>query len=304
MIKKIFLGLLLVLFSLVGWFFIATYINYKKDPDTGKNFLKPQLRKLTVTMHEITAKQMVMTLGLVIKHNLPIGFKADSMRYEIYIADTLVMKQTYAHRVHIKAGDTTFIPLPVTFNYKDFANVLKKLENKGEDSVEYKIKTSFYSHSLWKKTFNLTLNKLMPLFHIPEISSGGIQLDSLNFKRAALKANIHFRNRNPFAIVFRSIEFEIEIEGNELIKGKKATPTTIPMQGATDFNIPVIIPFKESRKSLWDLLTKGGKTAYKVKLIYRLKSEKKTLDNIKVTVNLSDTLKSTIDLIKEKRKKK
>jgi len=236
-------------------------------------------------------------------NHIPIGFTADSLQYELFISDVSVMRNTWNKGLKVKGSDTSVIALPVTIYYDDLDKVLKKMEAGNRDSVEYRLEATVHTNFFWKKKFDFTIKRFWPLVYIPEVKNNGISVDSINLKRAVLIFNAGIINKNFFDIKIRNLDYELEMEDNEAVTGRVNGVTHIKANATTHIDIPVRIAFKESRKSLGDLITKGGRAAYSLKLIFTVESKKNVADESRVVITLQDTLRSTANVIKERRKK-
>lgn len=303
MFKKILLVILVIFLLVAGWFLIRTYQAYKKDTDPGKTFFGPQLSHTVVNVKEVTAERADMVVYMRMNNHIPIGFNADSLQYELFINNVSVMRNTWNKGLKVKASDTSVVALPVTVYYDDLDKVLKKMENRNRDSVEYRMKATVYTNFFWKKKFDLTIKRYWPLVYIPEVQNNGISIDSVNLKRAVLIFNAGIINKNLFNIKVRNLDYEFALEDNEVVTGRMDDIINIKANATTHIDIPVRVDFKESRKSLGDLITKGGKAAYTMRLIFYVESKKNVADDSRVVITLADTLRSTAKVIKERRKK-
>lgn len=300
MVKKILLGALIIITLLAGGFLMWRYVGYKKDKNPNKTFLAPRLELAVVNVKEMTDEKTVMTVDMLIKNQLPFGFKIDSLQYEIFIKDTAVVKSTHSEPVQIKGADSSVVTLPITIYNNTLVSVLKNSENEGLDSVEYKISATFYTDIIFKKEFNINIKRYYPLVFIPKVKIGKIEVDSLSFKRAKLAVYATVDNKNIFDIKVKDVDYEFGIENNEPVKGTLAGLTNIARQSTTDIEIPVEVNFKESSRSLWDLLKQGRDVNYTLTLIFKIDSEKNVMQNSKVVFVNKGTVKTLMKLARKK----
>jgi LEA14-like dessication related protein len=303
MLRNILLVLLVVFLLAAGWFLLRTYQAYKSDTDPDKTFFGPRLSHTTVDIREVTAERADMLVYMRLNNHVPIGFTADSLEYELFISDVSVMRNTWNKGMKVKGSDTSVIGLPVTIYYDDLDKVLKKMEARNRDSVEYRMEATVHTRFFLKKRFDFTIKRYWPLVYIPEVKNNGISIDSLNLKRAALIFNAGIVNKNFFDIKIRNLDYEFELEDNEMVTGRIEGLTAIKANATTDIDVPVRLSFKEARQSLGELIKKGGGAAYTLRLIFTVESKKNVADDTRVSVTLKDTVRSTAEIIKERRKK-
>lgn len=295
----LFLLLLVVVGTFLGW----RYVQYANDPDPGKTFLIPRVKAVRVEITSLTSTNSDMVAHLRIKNHLPFSIKVDSIHYKIFVDGTEVLHNNYGQSLRLKGSDSTAIKIPMTLLIQDFKAIVKKNELAGIDSVDYEMQVSFYTNILISKKTALVFTETLPLYHFPELKLENVEVDSLNLKRAALRFHVGMYNGNAFTIKPKNISYRLVIEDHEPIEG------TIPAkdlkaQSTTYFEMPISIPFREARKTLFDLLEKNNEGTYSLQLTFTLDSESDLLSNSRVTLEGSGKIRSMLKSKKEERKKK
>ena len=299
MIKKILLTLLFLFIAIITAFFIWRYVSYARDKDPHKTFLVPRLELSLVEISSLTSEKTEMTAKMLIKNQMPLSFTADSLQYRVFINDVEVMKSHYKKSITLKSEDSSLISLPVTIFNHDFISVLKFNELKNIDSVEYRLEASFYTDIVFRKKFNVDIKRLLPIIYIPEVKAEHIKIDSLNFSRAAIQLLVSIKNKNGFPLKSKNIAYEFSIEGNKWIKGIISGITDINEKSVTELQIPVRISFKEVSKTLFDLLKKGNKVNYKLRLVFGIESENNMMRKTKVILENSGSVNSLMKDVKK-----
>ena len=292
MAKKIFLTLGCLIVCLAGFFLIWRYIGYSRDKDSNKRFLLPRVELSKIEISSITSEKMEMTANILIKNEIPISFKVDSLQYRILINGREVMKDHYKKSIDLKSSDTSLISLPITIFSHDLASVLKSNERENNDSVEYSFKVSFFTSLIFRKHFNIDIEKYLPLVYIPEIKTNHIEIKSLNFSRADIQLHLSIENRNVFPIKAKDIAYQLSIEDNQLIKGTIPGLTDIKAKSNTELTIPFTVSIKEAGKTFFELLKKGSDVKYKLHLLFRIDSDENLVKNSKVVIESAGSLKS------------
>jgi LEA14-like dessication related protein len=300
MARKIFLTLGGLIVCLVGSFLVWRYIGYKHDKDRNKRFLLPRVELSKIEINSITSEKMEMTANILIKNQIPISFKADSLQYRIFIGGKEVMKDYYKRSIDLKSNDTSLILLPITIFNHDLGSVLKANEREHNDSVEYRFQVSFYTNLIFRKQFKIDIKKYLPLIHIPEIKTDRIEIKTLNFARADIQLHLSIENQNTFPLKAKDLAYQLAIEDNKLIKGTIPGLTDIKAKSETELTIPFTISFKEVGKTLFNLLKKGSNVKYKLHLLFRIESDDKLVKNSKVVIESAGSLKSILKTAKNK----
>jgi len=299
MIKKILLITLLLFLALVAAFFIWRWINYSNDPDPYKTFLLPKVEMSVVEINSISAEKSEVTSNLLVKNQFPFRFTADSFEYRLYINDALISKTRYKKSITLEPNDSSWITLPLAVYIHDLDSLIDANEQRKIDSVEYRLYTSFYTHIPFRKNFDITVKRFLPLIHIPKVEVVHLEVDSLNLSRASLVVQTVIENGNVFPIKVKEIKYEFRIQENEWVEGVIPGLTVIREKGTTLLELPVRISFKEVSKTLFDLLKKGRNVGYDLKLNFRLKSDLNSMDNATVIVKNSGSVKSLLKARKE-----
>lgn len=299
MTKKILLTILFLIIAGLAVFFIWRFVGYKRDTSPHKTFLLPRVELFVVEITSLTAEKTEMTVKVILKNQLPIAFTADSVQYSIFINGVEVIKSHHKKTITLESNDTSWISLPLTIQNHHLKSILKASERKDIDSVEYRLHATFFTDIIFKKKFDVDVTRLLPLIYIPELTSKHIQVDSLNFSRAAIQLNVSIRNQNVFPIKAKNIAYKFAIEDHEWIEGVIPGITDIKKQSVTELQIPIRVSFKEVSKTLFDLLKKGKNVKYKLHLTFRIDSENHSVMNSKVILESSGSVKSLMKAAKE-----
>ncbi len=300
MIKKILFTLLSLFVAIIFVFFIWRYVGYARDKDPYKTFLMPRVELSQIEITSITNEKVEMTAKIVIENHIPLSFTADSLQYVISIDSVDVIKDHYKKSVTLKSDGDSWISLPVTILKHDLTTVLENNKQKNVDSVEYRLKASFYTNILFKKKFSVNIGRLLPLIYIPEVKADHIKVNSINFSRAAIHLIISINNQNAFPYKAKNLAYAFSIENNKWIKGTIPGITDIKAKSVTELRIPMRISFKEVGETLFDLLKKGNKVKYELHLTFRSESENNMLKNSKVIIVSSGTVNSLMKAAKNK----
>lgn len=299
MAKKFLLTVLFLMIASVAVFFIWRFIGYKQDKSPYKTFLLPRVELSIIEITSLTEEKTEMTVKVILKNHLPFSFTADSLQYHIFINGVEVIKNHHKKTITLESNDTSWISLPLTLQNHHLKSILKASERKDLDSVEYRLHAIFFTDIVFRKRFDVDIKRLLPLIYIPELTTKHIEVDSLNFSRAAILLNVSIKNQNVFSIKAKNIAYKFAIEDHEWIEGIIPGVTDIKEQSVTEIQIPVNVSFKEVSKTLFDLLKNGKNVKYKLDLRFRIDAESHSVMNSKVILQSLGSMKSLLKAVKK-----
>lgn len=260
----------------------------------------PRVELSVVKITSLSADSTDILLNLRVKNDLPIRFIADSLVYDFFINDVEIVKGRDIHSIKLSRNDSSWISIPITILSEKLKDILKANKRNNADSVEYRLRTSFYTNIIFKKKLDVDIKKVLPLIYIPEMEAEHIKVDSLNFNRAAVELLVNIKNQTLFAIQAKDIAYRFAIEDNEWIVGVIPGLTDIKADDTTSLEIPLRISFKEAGNTLFELLEKGENVKYKLHLILKIESENKMIKDGEVILESSGTVKSLLKEVKSK----
>jgi LEA14-like dessication related protein len=296
--KKTLLIILLLLVLLISGLLLWRYINYRQDSDPYKSFFLPRVGMSIIEITSLTSEKTEMNIRVLIKNILPFNFTADSFQYQLYINDAEIMKSRYSKSISLNANDSSWIMLPVTVFNNDADSLIDANERRKIDSAEYRMHASFYTDILFNKKFNVMIRRYLPLIHIPDLHVEKIDVDSLNTKRAYIIVHAVVKNDNVFDLKFKDYSYELQIEDHEWVKGTIPGLTEIKAKSTTALNVPVRISLKETGRTTFKLLKKGGDVKYNLVLNLIVETENDMIKNTKAIVRSKGNVKSLVKFAK------
>ena len=298
--KKIILSIIgvVLLFGL-----IYLIVRFQQSDKELADYVMPQIQLAQMQITSLTADRADMQLDVVIDNPAPMGLHIDSLYYIVSIEDNEVVASTYPDAVQIEANDTTTISLPLTIYYDTLQSVLEALEQQGKDSVVYKVNATIFSDMdiIPKDSFDVEVEKLLPLIRIPEINVTDLSVEDIGFSGATIVVEALVDNKNIFPFSFENIHYSLQIEDNEAIEGNKPEAINIPAKDTAQVTIPVEIDFGEMGKGLIDLIRKGDDLTYDFILKTVLISDEHILQESEITLHATGSLEELKDVVKEQK---
>lgn len=298
-VKRIFLFIIVLPFILIGAFFFVRYLGYLKDPDPEKTFILPHLELAVFSVTNMDEEKTDVTASLLIDNPMPIGFTADSISYEIFITGKSVAKSSHRKSVTVKGADTSWIVVPVTLYTEKLVNILEANEAKGVDSVDYEIRAAFYTDLVFKRKFDITVKRKLPLVHIPEAKVTKIEIDPAGLSDLQLYVHTRIENKNVFALRSEDITYQFSVAGHPWVKGTEPVSIDIPPHSTAEVVFPVKIQLKEVGATAFTLLKKRKNIDYNFELNLRLGYEENVLSNSVIVVKSKGVISELVDVVRK-----
>ncbi|MDJ1493516.1 LEA type 2 family protein [Cytophagaceae bacterium DM2B3-1] len=301
--------LVLILVLAGGYLVFRWQQRSQKDPEA--TFIKPRIEMVGMQILHIDKDYTKGNMKILIDNPAPVGFEADSLAYQLYIAGVKVVQSSYPKHVDINSNDSSLIILPVTIKNEELIQTLKQLEQKGLDSTEYTAKANIYTDLpfLKKKPVELEVSKKLPLLRLPELKLVDADLDKLGFKQTKYSVRTEITNKNVFSFVLHNARFQVNLNGEKFTEGTMPEVVNIPAKGKATIEVPMSIKPNQLMETGIDLLKKDKKNTYLFVFEANLvdKEDNKMFDNSKLKMessgDLRELIKNTREVIKENKKK-
>ena len=280
---------------------LGAYIWYQRlqrnataDGGPYDNTLKPRLEMSRVSITDISKEAISLNLHLLIDNPLPVSFTAHQLDYSLAIAGQEVMHDAYKKPISIKSGDSTVVTLPVKLLGEKLVKTLKRLEDKGIDSTDYTVRSSFALDVplLGKKTFAVTTVKKLPVLYIPQVNVDDIDLGHIGLGHTDLAAKVSIENKNKFSINLTNVHYTVKIDGKLISEGDPNGPVLIKKQATTPVVFPVTMKPGKALGLLPKALFDKKDTPYEVYFTAKIKDKggNPMIDDSKIASTITGTL--------------
>lgn len=147
------------------------------------------------------------------------------------------------------------LTLPITLKAQTLLAVLKDLENRGVDSTNYRVQTTFDLDVpiLGERTFTIDQTRRLPAYFIPKVTVADIDFGKLSLKSMDVAAKVNIVNKNKFALSITDTHYSISIDGKQIAEGDQEEPVLIRKQATT----PVVFPATVKPGQAFGLLPKA-----------------------------------------------
>jgi LEA14-like dessication related protein len=298
-VKRILVFIIVLPFILIGLFFMVRYLGYLKDPDPDKTFILPHLELAVFNVTNMNEVKTDVDARLLIDNPMPVGFTADSISYEIFITGQSIAKSSHRKSARIKGADTSWIVVPLTLYTEKLVNILEANEAKGVDSVDYEIRAAFYTDLVFKRQFDITVKRKLPLLYIPEVEVTKIEIDPDGLTELRLFVHTRIENKNVFDIESEDIVYQFSVAGHPWVKGTEPVSVEIPANSTAEVVFPVKVQLKEVGATAFTLLKNRRNIGYDLELSLRLGYEEDVLSNSIIVIKSKGVISELVDVVRK-----
>lgn len=253
-----------------------------------------------IKINEITREETDLEASLKLMNPLPVTVHFDSVTYNLYINQKLVLQSTYAKPFKLNGSDSTIITIPVVIKNQALAAKLNELENNNTDSADYTLEGKLFLKLpvLKDRIHRFHISRKLPALRIPKITLSKISIKKLRLKHSILEIHATIENNNVFSMNFRHIRYRIALDGDSLIRGQVDTLIALKAKSKNDLVFPVDLNLKETAEAVFNYLLKPEKTTYKIVLQTTLSSEHNVLKNSRLRIENEGKLSEIKELTK------
>lgn len=251
------IALAIVLIGFVGAYVWYSRLKNEAESEGGAydGTLKPRVELSRFDFTDISDDAITMNMYVLIDNPLPVEFKARRVNYSFLINNKEVVKDSYDKTIQLKSKDSTTIALPAKLLAEKMTNVLKDIEARGDDSTNYRLRTTFDLDVpiLGERTFTIDETRRLPTYHIPKIKVEEIDFGKLSLKEMDVAAKVNIINRNKFPYNITDAHYTVTINGKQIAEGDQKEPIVVKKQSTT----PVVFPVTVKPGQMLGLLPKA-----------------------------------------------
>lgn len=251
------IALAIVLIGFVGAYVWYSRLKNEAASEGGAydGTLKPRVELSRFDFTDISDDAITMNMYVLIDNPLPVEFKARRVNYSFLINNKEVVKDSYDKTIQLKSKDSTTIALPAKLLAEKMTNVLKDIEARGDDSTNYRLRTTFDLDVpiLGERTFTIDETRRLPTYHIPKIKVEEIDFGKLSLKEMDVAAKVNIINRNKFPYNITDAHYTVTINGKQIAEGDQEEPILVKKQSTT----PVVFPVTVKPGQMLGLLPKA-----------------------------------------------
>jgi len=226
------------------------------------NVKEPNARIKKVKITNLSLKKADLLFDIAVENPNNLGIHLSGMEYDLLLNGVSFLKGNKQSDLEIKANRIANIDIPISLSYKEVRDVVKSFANL--DTIPYRLDLKIGVNLPVLGTIQVPVSKSgsFPNFKMPEISLDGIQLDKIKFSGADLNFKINIKNPNTFGFITNNLNYNLDVNGKNWIKGLLDSPIQIKKRSQQTINVPVSLDFFEMGSAVYQLLTGDSKLNY------------------------------------------
>ncbi len=258
------------------------------------NVQEPKASVENVKLTDLSLSKADLLFDIAVENPNPLGVHLSGMDYNFLINGASFIKGQKEDKLDIKANGKANISIPLSLTYSEIHKAVKSFADLDTVPYQLKLKIGVNLPVLGDIKIPVTKSGSFPNLRLPEISLKKIKLDKIGFSCADLKLMLDIKNPNAVSFVTRNLNYDLEVNGKNWIKGKIDKALKINKKAKQTVSIPVTLNFLEMGGAVYQMLSGGSKLEYHLTGKSDFSSDFKLLK----TFSLPFDKKGKIDLIK------
>jgi len=258
------------------------------------NIQEPKASVENVKLTGLSLKTVDLLFDIAVENPNPLGVHLSGLDYNLLINEASFLKGQKNDKLDIKANGKANIQIPLSLTFAEIHKAVKSFADL--DTVPYQLDLKIGVNLPVLGNIKIPLSKkgTFPNLKMPEISLKSIKLNSIGFSGADLKFMIDIKNPNALSFVTSNLNYDLEVNGKNWIKGKIDKAVKIKKKAKQTVSIPVKLNFLEMGSAVYKMLSGDSKLEYHLKGKSDFSSDFKLLKSF----SLPFDKKGKIDLIK------
>lgn|GEM_PF-5491498 len=283
--------LILLLIGIVKWY---RFRQGEKYP----TLLEPRLEFMVAHINQISKEETDMEASMLVKNPLPVGITFDSISYQLYINQKLVVKSAYADAFHLNGNDSTMLSFPIIIRNKVLFEELDRLKENNTDSADYTVEGKIYPGLPGAKDrfFKFHISRKLPALRIPEIKVTKIRIKKIGMKHTKMVIETKIKNDNVFSVRLSKLNYRLLMDDDSLVTGIIDSTITIGEKSESVISFPADLNLKEAAEATFDLLLNAEKTRYALLLQTTAESDLNMLKKSRLIIESEGKLKEIKEL--------
>ncbi len=221
------------------------------------------IQKPTVSFVNMHMRQADLTKGTAvfnfhISNPNPIPIRADRITYDLKFNNRNFISGALDQGMHLAAGSTSRLGVPVTLQYLDFFDSLSQLWNTG--AADYTLTGGF---AVGPFTIPFKAHGKFDLPKMPKISLVKVKIDQLSPSGARLRCRLKMDNSNAFQLAMKRLEYHLKLGNTSFAKASVLPDGPIAANDATTMNLGFDISFTQMGYPAYQLLL-GNDAGYRL----------------------------------------
>ncbi|MCE6987990.1 LEA type 2 family protein [Dyadobacter sp. CY323] len=264
--------------------------------------LTPQIKIAALSLKDIDEERINMQASVLIDNPLPVGIKANGLRFTVYIDSIKVVENHYNKPISIESSDSSVIEIPMQVLGKPLINLLKYFTANNIDSADYSFNSVLQLDVpiAGEKDIKVKTTKRLPAYNFPTIKIKDVDFHALDLKGKGVDLVVSFYNPNVFTIKVRNPTFRFEME--DAMEMEAILQKVINVAPKTTQEIAINAKLIEGKllKSGWKILMDRKDTKFVAKFKSKIESDMKAIDNGNFSATIRGNMEELLNMVGKK----
>ena len=188
----------------------------------------------------------------------PINLRAGRITYDLYLNGRDFVKGQLDQGLALPASGTSKLQIPLTMAYLDFFDSMAQLWSARR--ADYTLTGGITVGPL---VIPFRAQGVFDLPEMPKLSLKTIEVRKLSLAGATLRCMVQMTNTNAFDLLFKKLDYTLQLGGASLGRASALSPGPIGKNGKSTLALSLDVSFAQLGRSLFQLL-QGAKADYKL----------------------------------------
>jgi LEA14-like dessication related protein len=283
--------LLLILVALIGYGFYL----FKANENA---WLKPDLKRTTTTIKDITPDSVKAQVTMVVRNSLPVTIRIDSLSYVVALEGDTLIQGSQHEPSELRASSEGKLTMPMNTNS---GRLMKKMKALQRDSADVYLRATMYSHFpvVGTKPVPVEINRTVCIPKLPKVEVEKVKIDKLGLKGGRLITTLKITNYESFPFTVKNFKYRFRLSDNIDVKGKEDEDIEFKKTGPQTIDVPIDLEMDQIGEAAFKFLFKSKSTPYRMDGDMQISSEKNFIGNVKVAFNSEGSIQEMKDLMKQ-----
>lgn len=247
-----------------------------------KEALEQQRPTVSVTDQRLTRldfERASLAFGIQVDNPNPVALSLAGLDYDLKLDGHSFASGQQTKQMQLAAAGASRFELPLSLAFKEIYQGLANLKDK--DEIPYELTTGLMIDVplLGKLRYPVTVQGVLPLPRLPEISVKSLTMEKLSFSEATLNLNLEVDNPNAFGLALTNLNYDFVVNGKRWLNGSRPNLGTVKQNQKNLITLPISLNFMEMGSSLYGLLKGGTDLDYSLSGKLDARSNQKLIGN-------------------------
>lgn len=228
------------------------------------NVQKPTISVNDFKVTKLSFQDIELTFDLEVSNPNPVALSLASYTYDLQIEENSFVKGTQSIETSLEANGSSIISIPVAFTYADLYNTFTTIHSEKEGDYSFFGNVSVNVPVLGLLEIPIEKKGTFPIVKVPTVSLSKFSVKDLSFTKADVELELNIGNPNNFTMVMEELDYNINFNGFDSIKGKTAHTVTIDGNETRIISIPASFNFLELGSAAYSAIV--GSTPFEYSL--------------------------------------